>query len=84
MFSDCPSWASLRPSAFCKSCGVSRLAFHDSAAVSSALNHSSSQVTFLAMPSLVDHHHADHMHCIRVFARSACSADGLSMHRLVR
>ena len=23
MFSDCPSWASLRPSAFCKSCGVS-------------------------------------------------------------
>ena len=80
MFSDCPSWASLRPSAFCKSCGVSRLAFHDSAAVSSALNHSTSQVTFLAMPSLV----GDHMHCIRVFARSACSADGLSMHRLVR
>ena len=60
VFSGCPSWASLRPSAFCKSCDVSRLAFHDSAAVSSALNQSSSQVTVLSMPSLV----GGHMHCI--------------------
>ena len=41
-------------------CDCLFLAFHDSAAVPSALNQSTSQVTVLARPSLV----GDHMHCI--------------------
>ena len=75
MFSDCSSWASLRPSAFCKSCGVSLptgpFLFHDSAAVPSALNQSTSQVTVLAKPSLVGLAITctASQHCIRVFAR---------------
>ena len=78
------------PPAFCKSCGVSFLSslcdcpfWHST--IPSALKQPTSEVTILAMPSLV----GDYMHCITCIAFGslhalACSTDDLSTHHLVR